>query len=128
MHRDEKGRHAPAQSKTAKKLRGLDVVSGAVEDKKTGKPEFDRHIPKKFDKFLAVHEKAEAKAMKAGMPYAKAHATVAVPAERKAVEKAGKSWKKYTEEVAGLLSHIEHEKVCKAPRNPHVDPKKAIRK
>ncbi len=128
VHRDEKGQHAPAQSKTAKKMRGLDVVSGAVEDKKTGKPEFDRHIPKKFDKFLAVHEKAEAKAMKAGMSYKDAHTKVAVPAERRAVEKAGKSWKKYSEEVAGLLSHIEHEHVCKGPRHPHVDPRKAIRK
>ena len=66
--------------------------------------------------------------MKGGMPYAKAHATVAVPAERAAVEKAGKSWKKYTEEIAGLLSHIEHEHVCKGPRHPHVDPRRAIRK
>ena len=137
-HRNEKGQHAPAQSKVAKAMghkrasglinRSLDVVSGSVEDKKTKTVDIDEHIPAKFDRFLAVHERAEAKAMAKGMSYAKAHATVAVPAERKAVEKAGKSWKKYTEEVAGLLSHIEHEKICKAPRNPHVDPKKAIRK
>lgn len=136
-HRNEKGQIAPAQSKVAKAMghkraagivNKYDVVSGAVENTKTGKVEEDSHIPKKFRPFIAVHERAEAKAMKGGMGYEKAHDTVAIPAERAAVRKAGKSWKKYTEEVAGLLSHIEHEHVCKAPRNPHVDPKKAIRK
>ena len=113
--------------------RTRDVVSGAVAAKRTvrgAKREVyvDPHIPAKYDRFLAVHERAEASAMAKGMSYAKAHSTVAVPAERKAVERAGLDWKKYSERIAGLLSHVEHERICKAPRGVHVDPKKAIRK
>ena len=112
--------------------RTRDVVSGAVASKRGhgAKREVfvDPHIPAKYDRFLAVHERAEAAAMSKGMSYARAHSTVAVPAERKAVERAGMDWKKYSERIAGLLSHVEHERVCKAPRGVHVDPKKAIRK
>jgi len=112
--------------------RSHSVVSGAVAAKsgRGAKREVyvDSHIPAKYDRFLAVHERAEAAAMSKGMSYAKAHSTVAVPAERKAVERAGLDWKKYSERIAGLLSHVEHERICKAPRGVHVDPKKAIRK
>ena len=72
--------------------RTRDVVSGAVASKRShgAKREVfvDPHIPAKYDRFLAVHERAEAAAMSKGMSYARAHSTVAVPAERKAVERA----------------------------------------
>jgi hypothetical protein len=107
-------------------------VSGAVAAKHThgGRREVyeDPRIPNKFVPFIAVHERAEANAMARGMSYPDAHEKVAVPAERRAVKKAGMSWAKYTEQVAGYLSHIEHEHVCKAPRDTHVNPKVAIEK
>lgn len=112
--------------------RAHDVVSGAVAAKRGSGSKrevfVDPKIPRKFDRFLAVHERAEATAMAKGMSYSKAHLTVAVPAERKAVKKAGLDWKKYSEEIAGHLSHVEHERICRAPRSTHVSPKVAIKK
>ena len=115
-----------------------DVVSGA--NSTPTKVEVDRHIPEfspklkdkhgkpaNLRKYLAVHEEEEAKGQKQGMSYAKAHSKCGTPSERKAVEADGINWKAYTEEMAGYLSHIEHEKVRKPPPvGEHVDPKKAI--
>lgn len=112
--------------------RSLNVVSGAVASKKGAgakrKVYVDKNIPKKFDKFLAVHERAEADAMDRGMSYSEAHTKVAIPAERRAVKKAGLDWDQYSQQIAGHLSHIEHERICKAPRGTHVNPKAAIEK
>lgn len=104
-----------------------DVVSGA-DSTKSGKVFVDRHIPKKFDKYLAVHERAESKAMSMGMSYRDAHVKVATPAERAAVRADGLSWKKYEEEINGYLSRIEHEKATRAPKAKlHVNPGRAIK-
>jgi N12 class adenine-specific DNA methylase len=119
-----------------------DIRSGAVASKDPNGPVFiDRRIPqfsptlKARDggpahlwKYLAIHETEERAAMAKGMPYEKAHETVATPAERTAVEDDGVDWKAYTREMDGYLAAIEHEPVKNPPPNPHVDPNVAVGK
>lgn len=86
------------------------IPSGA-NSLKDGTVLVDCQIAKEFPEAvrpLVVHESKEAKAMAEGMPYLKAHTTVATPAEKAAVRAAGMDWKKYTDRIDGLLSKIEH--------------------
>lgn len=77
---------------------------------KTGKPA-------DLWKYLKIHEIEEHKAMLGGTPYAKAHSTIATPAERAAVEADGVNWKEYEHVMDGYLSEIEHEH----PKHPPVN-------
>ncbi len=86
----------------------------------------DRRIPKKFHKYLAIHEREEATAMADGAAYPKAH-NIATQVERNAVEMDGLSWKEYTHSIDGYLATIEHEHDSNPPHvKLHVDPNKAI--
>jgi hypothetical protein len=83
--------------------------------------------PANLHKYLAVHETAEADAMKRGMSYDDAHTKVATPAERAAVEADGVDWNAYTKEMDGYLDHIEHEPNTNPPSGQmHIDPEDAI--
>lgn len=103
------------------------VRSGAVaSDKQAGLTYVDYRMPEKFWAFLAVHEQAERKAMHDGMPYNKAHTSVATPAEREAVQSEGRAfsydWDRYTREIDGELDHIEHGQGERPPPpDPHVN-------
>ena len=115
-----------------------DVVSGADSsptvvyiDRRI--PQYSRRLktkggqPANLWKYLSVHETTEAKAMAGGMSYDKAHTNIATPAERKAVEADGVSWKEYTDEIDGYLDRIEREKpVNPPPKGEHVNPEAAI--
>jgi hypothetical protein len=107
------------------------VRSGAVSSRgKPGVTYVDYRMPHKFWEFLAVHEQCERSHMLKGMPYSHAH-EAATTTEHMAVEERGTafdhSWKKYTEEIDGELSHIEREKgKCPSPPDPHIDPGKAV--
>ena len=59
--------------------------------------------PADLHKYLTIHEIEEYKAMKAGIPYHKAHHDIATPMEKKAVESDGVSWKEYEAVMDGYL-------------------------
>lgn len=106
-----------------------DVRSGAVASAKEPNVVYvDPRIPAVFHRFLAIHELVERRAMiDFGYDYNTAHTKFATPAERAAVEAAGLDWHKYTEEMDGYLSAIEHESVRETPPDPHIDPDEAVR-
>lgn len=116
-----------------------DIVCGANSDENT--LYIDRRIPQysprlkdksgrpaNLWKYLQVHEMTEAKAMAGGMSYDRAHTSVATPAERKAVETDGVSWKLYSDEMDGYLDRIEREKVTNPPpAKMHVECQQAMK-
>ena len=63
--------------------------------------------PADLHKYLTIHEIEEYKAMKAGIPYHKAHHDIATPMEKKAVESDGVSWKEYEHIMDGYLKETE---------------------
>ena len=115
-----------------------DVVSGADSTKNTvfidrRIPQYSRRLktktgqPANLWKYLTIHETTEDRAMNAGMSYDRAHTNVATPAERKAVEADGVSWKEYSDEIDGYLDRIEREKPTNPPpKGEHVNPQAAI--
>jgi hypothetical protein len=117
-----------------------DVVSGANSSKDPNGPVYiDRRIPQfspklkdrngqpaNLWKYLAVHERVEADAMRDGMSYDHAHSRFATPAERAAVAADGVDWNAYTHEIDGYLDRIEHERAENPPPDTHVDPQAAI--
>lgn len=118
-----------------------EVVSGANSARDPNGPVYiDRRIPEfspvlkdKTDapvnlwKYLSLHERTEAEAMREGVDYKRAHEDIATPAERAAVEADGVDWAAYTYEIDGYLDHIEHEKADNPPPEAlHVDPQAAI--
>jgi len=118
-----------------------DVVSGADSDAR-GRVYVDRHIPAESPTLrtasgmpvplrldLALHELAEARGMREGMSYAKAHEKRGIPAERVLANALGIPYRAEQEEIAGYLSHVEHERATNAPRGAlHVDPRAAIKR
>lgn len=115
-----------------------DVLSGANSGR--GIVDIDRRIPQYSPHLrdasgrpvniwndLAEHEEDEEKEMKRGLPYKKAH-PLATQAEKTRANALGIPWRPLEDEIAGLLSHIEHEKVHNPPKNAlHVSPRAAIR-
>lgn len=112
-----------------------DIPSGANSSKDTvyidkSIPQYSPRLkdkngrPANLWKYLTIHETTEARAMARGLPYLKAHETVATPAERKAVEADGVNWNAYTREMDGYLSHTER-KTAKPPPGLHISPQQA---
>lgn len=116
-----------------------DVVSGANSSRDPNGPVYvDRRIPQfsptvkgkdstpaRLWRYLAVHERTEAKLMRGGMRYLPAHIR-ATEVERAAVKADGVNWNAYTHEIDGYLDHIEHERPVNPPPDTHVDPEAAI--
>ncbi len=78
--------------------------------------------PADLHKYLTIHEIEEYKAMRAGIPYHKAHHEIATPMEKKAVESDGVSWKEYTAIMDGYLKKTEEEGYKNLPSALYLKP------
>ncbi len=111
-------------------VRDYDVPYLAGSSNKHGITYIDRRVPKELriagkmldpSVPLSIHEQHEHALMQRGMSYEKAHKE-ATAKERAWVESHGFDWKAYEHAMDGMLSHIEHEKVSKAPPDLYLKP------
>jgi hypothetical protein len=91
-------------------------------------PQFDPKVlagngqPLDLHRALNVHEQVERATMEMGVPYEKAHAHYATPAERSFVENAGASWNEYEHAMDGYLNETEHENPANPPPSLYLKP------